>query len=90
MSRLLPGKGPGSDVGSNSVTMALKLAPPFQNTSWEVQVGAAAASVGQVVVVRAGWLLAKWLRLVDGVQQQLQCSRWWSAPAINAVPLMSS
>jgi hypothetical protein len=45
--KLLADKGPGSDgssSSSNSVTMALKLAPPFHNTSEEVQVRAAAAA----------------------------------------------
>jgi hypothetical protein len=46
--KLLADKGHWSQVSSssnNSVTMALKLAPPFHNTSAEVQVGPAAASL---------------------------------------------
>jgi hypothetical protein len=53
VSQLLSGKAPpgsagGSSSSSNSVTMALKLAPHFHNTSWEVQVSAVAAAVKQV------------------------------------------
>jgi hypothetical protein len=40
-----PGCSSGSSSSSNSVTMALKLAPPFHNTSAELQVGGDAASV---------------------------------------------